>query len=306
MDNQSTALALPDESSFKRDIEAINNFQKTVRANMVEGQDFGVIPGTDKPSLLKPGAEKITKLLGLADKYELATQVENWDKPFFHYVVKCTLISVKSATIISEGFGSCNSMESKYRWREARRKCPECGAEAIIRGKAEYGGGWICFNKKGGCGFKWPDGAGVIEKQTVGQVENDDIFSIVNTLMKMAEKRALVDAALHAGRLSQVFTQDIEDLPPAPAPAKVVVEGKAKVVETTEKNVGFIDLAWLQESLKTLQSKKLKDWTNATVIAYLNNITSGQAKSVSEAATALNKEQAEAFVKRVQDTLQMA
>lgn len=229
MDNQVTALALPDDVTFKRDIAAINNFQKTVRACMVDGQDFGVIPGTDKPSLLKPGAEKITKLLGLADKYELATQVENWEKPFFHYVVKCTLTSVSSGVVISEGFGSCNSMESKYRWREAKKKCPECGAEAIIKGKAEYGGGWICFAKKGGCGFKWPDGAEEIEKQKTGQVENDDIFSIVNTLMKMAEKRALVDAALHAGRLSQVFTQDIEDYPAPPAPAKVVVEGKATV-----------------------------------------------------------------------------
>lgn len=165
MNEQVTVLALPDESSFKRDIEAINNFQKTARAFMIEGQDFGVIPGTEKPSLLKPGAEKITKLLGLADKYDLATQVENWEKPFFHYMVKCTLVSVTSGVVISEGFGSCNSMEGKYRWREARRKCPECGAEAIIKGKTEYGGGWICFAKKGGCGYKWPDGAEVIEKQ---------------------------------------------------------------------------------------------------------------------------------------------
>jgi hypothetical protein len=229
MENQVTALALPDEVTFKRDIAAINNFQRTVRACMVEGQDFGVIPGTDKPSLLKPGAEKITKLLGLADKYELATQVEDWGKPFFHYVVKCTLISVASGSVISEGFGSCNSMESKYRWRDAKKKCPECGAEAIIKGKAEYGGGWICFAKKGGCGYKWPDGAEEIEKQKTGQVENDDIYSIVNTLMKMAEKRALVDAALHAGRLSQVFTQDIEDMPQFEG--KAVVDGKGKVLE---------------------------------------------------------------------------
>jgi hypothetical protein len=305
MDNQVTALALPDEVTFKRDIQAINNFQKVVRACMVEGQDFGVIPGTTKPSLLKPGAEKITKLLGLADKYELATQVENWEKPFFHYVFKCSLVSVSTGVLISEGFGSCNSMESKYRWREAKKKCPECGAEAIIKGKAEYGGGWICFTKKGGCGFKWPDGAEAIEKQKTGQVENDDIFSIVNTLMKMAEKRALVDAALHAGRLSEVFTQDIEDLPPDMV-GKTIVEGKAKTADITQKNVGFIDLPWLQESLKTLQAKKLKDWTNAAVTTYLNSVTGSQAKSVSEAAAALTKEQAEAFVKRVQDTLQMA
>jgi len=36
--------------------------------------------------------------------------------------------------------------------------CPECGeGKAVIKGKEEYGGGWVCFAKKGGCGFKWQD-----------------------------------------------------------------------------------------------------------------------------------------------------
>jgi hypothetical protein len=213
MEGEVTSLSLPDADTFKREIEAINNFQNIVRANMKDGQDFGTIPGTSKPTLLKPGAEKITKLLGLADKYEIVSEIEDWNKPLFYYKLKCSLISVKTGVLITEGFGSCNSMESKYRWRDTKRKCPNCGTESIIKGKAEYGGGWLCFAKKGGCGAKWADGAKEIEGQTVGQIENDDIFSIVNTLLKMAEKRALVDAALHAGRLSEVFTQDIEDMP---------------------------------------------------------------------------------------------
>lgn len=41
--------------------------------------------------------------------------------------------------------------------------CPECGkSKAVIKGKEEYGGGWLCFKKKGGCGYAWqtdaPDG----------------------------------------------------------------------------------------------------------------------------------------------------
>ena len=56
------ALALPDEQSFKKSLEAINNFQRIVRANMIDGHDYGTIPGTPKPTLLKPGAEKIAKL----------------------------------------------------------------------------------------------------------------------------------------------------------------------------------------------------------------------------------------------------
>jgi hypothetical protein len=34
--------------------------------------------------------------------------------------------------------------------------CPVCGVVgAIIKGKPEYGGGWLCFQKKGGCGAKF-------------------------------------------------------------------------------------------------------------------------------------------------------
>jgi len=206
------ALALPDEQQFKTDIQAINQFQKVVRANMIDGQDYGVIPGTTKPTLLKPGAEKIAKLLGLADQYEIMDRQEDWQRGFFRYLIKCSLNSVVTGVTISEGLGECNSMESKYRWREAKRKCPQCNAEAIIKGKEEYGGGWLCFAKQGGCGAKYSDGDESIESQTIGRVENDDTYSIVNTLVKMAKKRALVDAALSAGRLSQVFTQDIEDM----------------------------------------------------------------------------------------------
>ena len=36
--------------------------------------------------------------------------------------------------------------------------CPGCKKQgAIIKGKAEYGGGYVCFGKKGGCGAKFTD-----------------------------------------------------------------------------------------------------------------------------------------------------
>lgn len=37
--------------------------------------------------------------------------------------------------------------------------CPKCGTnKSVIVGKAEYGGGFLCFAKKGGCGEKWQAG----------------------------------------------------------------------------------------------------------------------------------------------------
>lgn len=36
--------------------------------------------------------------------------------------------------------------------------CPQCKTnKSVIAGKAEYGGGFVCFAKKGGCGQKWQE-----------------------------------------------------------------------------------------------------------------------------------------------------
>jgi hypothetical protein len=48
---------------------------------------------------------------------------------------------------------------------------------------------------------------------TVYRVDNDDMASQVNTLQKMAAKRAYVHAVISVTRSSGLFTQDAEDLP---------------------------------------------------------------------------------------------
>ena len=211
-------LMLPDVQKTEGQLRAIRAFQEACQRHLIDGMDFGVIPGTGKPTLLKPGAEKIVRLLGLADEYVVQSE-KNWDKPLFAFQVTCLLRHLGSGQLVATGVGECNSMEARYRWRQANRRCPECDAEAIIKGKVEYGGGWLCFGKRGGCGAKFADGSSVIEGQQTGRVENDDIFSQVNTILKMAKKRAMVDAALSVGRLSNIFTQDIEDMAPANDPS---------------------------------------------------------------------------------------
>lgn len=42
--------------------------------------------------------------------------------------------------------------------------------------------------------------------------KTQDSYSIINTVLKMAKKRALIDAVLSATRSSGIFTQDIEDI----------------------------------------------------------------------------------------------
>ena len=44
------------------------------------------------------------------------------------------------------------------------------------------------------------------------RIENVEIFNYINTILKMAKKRAFVDAILQVASLSEIFTQDLEDL----------------------------------------------------------------------------------------------
>ena len=134
----------------------IKMFQQYVREHMTEGEDFGVIPGSTKPTLFKPGAEKLNAIFGYAPKVEISNRLEDWDKGFVSYEVKVSLINKRTGQMEAEGLGSCNSRERRY----ARQ----------------------------------------------------DAAGIANTVLKMAKKRALVDATLSATRASGLFTQDLEDL----------------------------------------------------------------------------------------------
>lgn len=198
-------------------VQRFKVIEQATKELMEEGEDFGTIPGAKKPSLFKPGAEKLNNLFGLVPTYEQLHTVEDWTgtdhagEPFFYYRVKCILR--RGDIVIGEGEGSCNSWESKYRYRNSERECPQCGKATIIKGKAEYGGGWLCYAKKGGCGTKFAENDPVIGEQLVGKVANPDIFDLVNTVLKMANKRAQIAATLNATGASRFFTQDMEDLP---------------------------------------------------------------------------------------------
>lgn len=135
-------------------MQKIAQFQQVIQKTLHQGHDFGIIPGTDKPTLLKPGAEKILMMMGLRSEFEIVDSTRDFEKGFFHYQVRCRLL--KGNVLITEGLGSCNTRERKY--------------------------------------LKM------------------DPYTMDNTVLKMAKKRALVDAALLVASLSDVFTQDIEDM----------------------------------------------------------------------------------------------
>ena len=197
----------------------VGSIQAAMKGVMIEGTHFGVIPGTDKPTLLKPGAEKICMMFRLLPDFR--EEIVELGQGHREYRVRCELRHQNQQ--IAVGLGSCSTMESKYRWRAAERTCPKCDKPAIIKGQEKFGGGWLCWAKKGGCGAKFSDTDKAITAQVVGRMENPDIADLYNTCLKMASKRAHVAATLSATAASDIFTQGMEDFPvaaTAPAPAR--------------------------------------------------------------------------------------
>ncbi len=180
------------EITVEENKNRILQVKEFVKSQMVDGEDYGKIPGVDKPSLLKPGAEKLCNIFGFAIRVEQVSKVEDWDKPMFNYEYRAIVVNKRTGLDEAECIGSCNSKESKYayRWIPTFKATEEDKQRADKREERQA---------KSGKSFIWY------------RVPNDDIFSQVNTLQKMAQKRAIVGAVLIATRASGFLTQDVED-----------------------------------------------------------------------------------------------
>lgn len=172
-------------------VQRYNALVEFVRTVMRRDTDFGVIPGTQKPTLLKPGAEKLCTLFGLRPQFELIDSEKNWEKGFFYFHYRCLLI--RNGDIIASGEGSCNSREKKYRWRYVPefKATDDEKANAIRRENKE--------SKNG-------------RPYVMLVLENAEPFDLVNTIQKIGQKRALIAAVLIGVNASEFFTQDIEDM----------------------------------------------------------------------------------------------
>lgn len=189
--NSLSIIDQSDITTFKSDMKKIAQWQNLVQTNLTEGKDYGTIPGTKKPTLYKAGAEKIVVLGKLRSTFDVLDRTKDFENEFFQFEIRWNLWI--GDNIIVQGVGLCSSKEDKYRYRWL----PEKKLPASVKKE-----NLPCKELNGKYG-----------KYKVYRVENDDICSIANTIEKMAKKRALVDAALLVGSLSELFTQDVEDLP---------------------------------------------------------------------------------------------
>lgn len=195
-------------------IAQVTLIQQVMGAVMKDKEHYGTIPGCgDKPTLLQPGAQKLLLTFRLAPEYEVMQT--DMDKGHREYRVHCTLRSIGSNGFCGSGVGCCSTMEGKFRFRVAPKKITD---RPVPR---EY---WDLRVKDlkaaqallGGAGFstkKDDNGEWKITEGSSEKVEHDNPADYYNTVLKMAKKRALVDATLTATAASDIFTQDIEDMP---------------------------------------------------------------------------------------------
>ena len=236
-----TALATVDAPLSAVAIRAqVHLIQEVMRDVMKEGEHYGTVPGCGtKKTLLQPGAEKLAMVFRLAPTYE--TTKEDLGGGHREVTVRCLLASIGTGQLVGSGVGSCSTMESKYRYRNVadyevtEDPIPPDAKEK----KKEY--------RAKGFGMKKVDDLWVWVRYTdSAKAENPDIADTWNTVLKIAKKRALVDAVKSTCAASDIFVQDIEDLPPgfAPgddeddAPAKPRVQPPQRKSQTNGKPAG--------------------------------------------------------------------
>jgi hypothetical protein len=201
--------------------------------------DYGLIPGTQKPTLLKPGAEKLCDFYRYAADFEPTVEYSEVGPPI-RVLMRCRLhLGSLDGPVVAIGYGEANSWEKRYRYRSGGLTCPKCGAVgSLTTGPTSRGSHW-CIPDKGGCGqnISVEDAKNA---ERVEKVENPDPYDLANTLVKMAEKRAHIDATLRATATSGLFTQDVED---QPRPAqRATTAGTEDMAETaTEASGSFGD-----------------------------------------------------------------
>lgn len=208
-----------------RIIERSKAIHAIMKEAMKDGTDYGVIQGCgSKPTLLKPGAEKLLMMFQVAPRVTVTDLSAPPD--VYRYRVQVSLIS-QSGVYLGDGIGECTSLEKK--WHERR--------DGTI------------LNASDSC----------------------------NTILKMAKKRALVDAVLTVLGASDIFTQDIEDnAPPAAAPAK---KEEQKNKDGDALTTG--QLAWLTKNAPLVwTAEEIDKWLAAHKALTFAEITYGDARDL--------------------------
>jgi hypothetical protein len=181
-------VSVSDRPATAAEVRArVNLIQEVMRAVMKDGMHYGTIPGTPKPTLYKAGSEVILSTFRIG----VDPEVEDLSIPGeeARFRVRARGVSQGNGVFLGAGVGECSSSEEKYRWRGIVHQ-KEWDATPEDRRRVK-------FTREG---------------EEIQQVRTNP-SDVANTILKMAKKRAQIDMTLTVTAASDVFAQDIEDLP---------------------------------------------------------------------------------------------
>jgi hypothetical protein len=190
LETQGGALAAAQGRMAVSDIiQHVAVVQEVMRAVMKPDVHYGKIPGTDKPTLYKAGAEVLCMVFRIADTYEVTDMST---EGIVRYRVNCIGVHQGSGTVMGSGLGEASSGEEKYKWRKAVCKEEFDETPANMR-RVKHARG------KNNTTYK----------QDQIRTEPADL---ANTILKMANKRAKMAMVLNVTAASDCFAQDLEDM----------------------------------------------------------------------------------------------
>lgn len=272
--------------SIKESIDRFEEIKRYVKAAMIEGEDYGHVPGVEKPFLFQAGAQKLCVLFGYVPRYETEVEIEDWSgakfaEPLYYYRYRCIL--ERDGAPVGQGIGSASSWESKYRYRwVSASEVPPAYKGPLDRGELKTRDGSITefafaidkaetngqYGKPAEYWAKWQAAiesgeARKIERKTksgkkmdayemgapVFRVPNPDIADVINTVQKMGLKRSLVGSTISATGLSALFSQDEDSGALEPTPERreeTKQEPRSKVIVDEE----------LEALIKTVKAPK--------------------------------------------------
>lgn len=173
----------------------ITRVQAAKAAVMKEHTHYGTIPGTPKPSLFKPGAEIINLMFGVSVDPAQKDDEEAVDEVGVRFY-RCSIRMVfktRLGVFLGASYGYASSLEEKYKWRRAT-------------GKREFDA-----SQEGRRRVKFRRGNNNTEYEEL-QVRTE-VEDIKNTIVQMAMKRGEVSGTRRVHALSDMFGQDLEDMP---------------------------------------------------------------------------------------------
>ena len=174
--------------TIQETMQSIALLQDMVRHTLIRDVDYGRIPGTPQDSLWDPGASMIIGSFNCYCGQRRILKLEDGDSKIA-VCIEVPILSRRAQQEVGSGIGAASTLETKYKYRWVAKPQDWGYDDAAIK----------TFKAKRGR----EDG----RETMLYRIPNPEHSELLNTIIKMASKRAEVDAAESLPGVSSVLRQ---------------------------------------------------------------------------------------------------